>query len=106
MDLDLARLDPRLDVDAEESKVLALQRVALARLVLHRPKWVVSDEALDPADDAASDIIQSIFAKELADTAVISISSSSRRNGFYSRTIGLVMRAAGEALPAREEGSH
>jgi putative ATP-binding cassette transporter len=66
------------------------QRLALARLVIDRPKWIVSDEALDLADDSNREIVQSIFAKELADTAVVSIGSNSRKNGFYARCIKLI----------------
>jgi len=88
-----------------ELTVREQQRLALARLVLNRPKWVVSDEALDLADDANREIVQSIFAKELADSAVISIGSSSHGNGFYARTVKLAMRSPEEA-PAVGEGSH
>jgi vitamin B12/bleomycin/antimicrobial peptide transport system ATP-binding/permease protein len=88
-----------------ELTVREQQRLALARLLLNHPKWVVSDEALDLVDDANREIVQSIFGKELSDSGVISIGSSSHGNGFYSRTIGLVMHPAGEAPPPGE-GSH
>jgi putative ATP-binding cassette transporter len=66
------------------------QRLALGRLLLNRPKWVVSDEALDLTEDSNREIVKSIFENELADTAIISIGSSSHTNGFYARCIKLV----------------
>jgi len=73
------------------------QRMALARLLLNRPKWVVSDEALDLNDDSNRKIVKSIFENELADTAIISIGSGSHTNGFYSRCIKLVAASTGES---------
>jgi putative ATP-binding cassette transporter len=88
-----------------ELSVREQQRLALARLVLNRPKWVVSDEALDMADNVSREVVRSIFQKELSDSGVISIGSSSHGNGFYARTVTLVMRSPAETSAAGE-GSH
>ncbi len=76
-------------------------RLAFARLLLNRPKWVVCDEALDLMDDANRQIILSIFATELAETAVVSIAGSSSPGNFYTRVVRLVAhRAEKEQYPA------
>src|SRR5262249_39909537 len=79
------------------------QRVALARLLLYRPKWVISDEPLDLTKDVNRQIVRSIFEKELSDTGVISIGSSSHGNGFYVRTIRLAMHPTDGAAVAAEK---
>ncbi len=65
------------------------QRIAFARLLLHKPKWVFIDEAIDLLDEDHRRIVLSIFRKELADTAVISIGRRAARPGFYARTLHL-----------------
>ena len=52
------------------------ERLAYARLLVARPKWVVCDEVLDPLDDANEEIIRSIFTTELAESAVVNIANS------------------------------
>ncbi len=79
-----------------ELSVREQQRLGLARLLLNRPKWVVSDEALDLLDDSNRELIRSIFAKELAGTAVLSIGGSSSGDGFYARSVKLLALPAGE----------
>jgi putative ATP-binding cassette transporter len=67
------------------------QRVAFARFLLNRPKWVISDEAFDLIQDANRAILLSIFNNELADTAVLSMSGAASHDHFYSRMIPLVV---------------
>jgi putative ATP-binding cassette transporter len=63
------------------------QRLAFARLLLHRPRWVVLDDALGALDEDQRRSLLSMFEHELVDTAVVSIGRSPARNGFYDRTL-------------------
>jgi putative ATP-binding cassette transporter len=65
-------------------------RLSLARVLLLKPKWVVADDAINLADDAERQVVESIFTEELSGTGVLSISASPARNGFYGRVIPLV----------------
>jgi putative ATP-binding cassette transporter len=86
----LCHLLPALDLEQRWDKDLSLeeqQRLALARLLLHRPRWVVLNEALGALDEEHRRSVQAIFEHELVDTAVVSIGRSPARNGFYHRTL-------------------
>ncbi|HEX5210464.1 MAG TPA: ABC transporter ATP-binding protein/permease [Pseudolabrys sp.] len=48
-------------------------RVGIARLLLHRPSWIFAENVLDALTEEHRDLIRSIFAAELAKSAVISI---------------------------------
>ena len=74
----------------EELSVVEQHRLALARVLLNKPEWVISDEALDILGDDASDGILSIFQKELAGTAVVSFARRPQANDFYSRVLHVV----------------
>jgi len=100
-DLDSTRRwDKELSVDEQ-------QRIAFARLLLHKPKWVFIDEAIDLLDEDHRRIVLSIFRKELADAAVISIGRRAARPGFYARTLHLSRYPAAKQRtrppPARSE---
>lgn len=89
----LGQLSHSLDQVQRWDKELSIgeqRRLTFARLLLRRPKWVISDEALDLLDDASREIILSIFATELAESAVISIAGTASSSNFYTRTIQLV----------------
>jgi putative ATP-binding cassette transporter len=65
------------------------QKLAFARILLNKPEWIVSDEALDMIDDGNRSIILSLFSSELAKTTLVSIGGSSSGNGFYPRVLHL-----------------
>lgn len=66
------------------------ERLGYARLLLARPKWLVCDEGLDPGDEASRQLLLSILAGELAETALVNISHRREPEGFYGRVVGLV----------------
>ena len=88
----VARWDKELTVDEQ-------QHLAFARLLVHRPAWVVSDEALCHLNDDDRKMLFSIFDDELSKTAVVGISSNDAQYGFYSRILHLNAQPRAEASP-------
>ena len=89
----LAHLATELDRSANWDSELAsdeLQRLAFARLLLHRPNWVCVNEAADSLDESEREKILTIFDKELAGAAVISIGHRDPREGFSTRILHLI----------------
>lgn len=70
------------------------QRLVLARMILARPAWVISDEAIDLSDTAMRALAVSIFGKELAGATLLAISGRSAGDPFYTRTVQLVPASA------------
>lgn len=65
-------------------------RLACARLLLGKPQWVISDNALDLLDEDFSETILSIFDRELAGAAVLSLAPRKSASGFYGRVLNLI----------------
>jgi vitamin B12/bleomycin/antimicrobial peptide transport system ATP-binding/permease protein len=86
----LCHLLTSLDREGRWDKDLSLeeqQRLAFARLLLHRPRWVLLDDALGALDEEQRQFMLSIFEDELPEAAVVSIGRSPAANGFYDRTL-------------------
>ena len=89
----LGELSRSLDVIerwGEELTVVEQHRLAVARVLLTRPQFVISDDALDVLDDDASEGILSIFQKELSGAAVLSFARRPSSSGFYTRVLHLI----------------
>jgi putative ATP-binding cassette transporter len=74
--VDLAHLSGSLDRQAEWGLELTEDeqvRVAIARLLLHKPPWIFAEHVLGSVSEEHHDLIGSIFENELAQSAVISI---------------------------------
>ncbi len=99
--LGLDRLTPALDRERRWDRELSLddqQRLAFVRLLLHRPRWVFLDDAMGALGDAHRQAVLDLFDEELRGTAVVGISRSAARQGFYGRVLRLVRH--GEGPPA------
>jgi vitamin B12/bleomycin/antimicrobial peptide transport system ATP-binding/permease protein len=86
----LSDLLASLDREERWDKNLSLeeqQRLAFARVLLHRPRWVLLDDALGTLDEEHRQRMLSIFDHELVQTAVVRIGGSPARSGFYHRTL-------------------
>jgi putative ATP-binding cassette transporter len=80
--------------------------LAIARVILQRPLWVVIDDALDRVDPALRIRIAAIFAGPLADVGVIHIGNDQNDNGFFTRTLHLVTDPKGPTFkPAEAAGA-
>lgn len=99
----LERLSGRLAEDERWDRVLSLgeqQRLAFARLLLHRPRWIFMDEATAALDEANQDAMMQLVLDELPEAALISIGHRPGLAAFHERTLTLV-RAEGGARFSR-----
>jgi vitamin B12/bleomycin/antimicrobial peptide transport system ATP-binding/permease protein len=91
--LGLDRLVPQLEVSRRWDHALNeddQQAVAFARLLLHSPRWILVDEALDSIDVDTRERIADMFTRELADSGLIYIGRADPKSGFFSRILHLV----------------
>ncbi|MEQ1953976.1 ABC transporter ATP-binding protein/permease [Mesorhizobium sp. CN2-181] len=97
----LGRLAAHLDRDTRWERELTdeeLRLLAFARLALHRPRWVVIDEALDTLDADTRIRVFSVLEEGGPDATVINIGRADIGGGFFSRTLHLAIDPKGHAL--------
>ncbi|MET0575016.1 MAG: ABC transporter ATP-binding protein/permease [Mesorhizobium sp.] len=97
----LERLAGSLDRDARWERELSEEEQRLlgfGRLSLHKPRWVVIDEALDTLDRSALKKVFSIFEDDLPAATVINIGRAQRNGDFFSRELHLVKDKDGRCL--------
>ncbi|MBU8545675.1 MULTISPECIES: ABC transporter ATP-binding protein/permease [Roseomonadaceae] len=100
----LPHLVPRLGEEDRWDRVLSLgeqQRLAFARLLLHRPRWVFLDEATAALDEANQDEMMRLFKDELDGTALISIGHRPGLDVYHDRTLQLLPSPDGARLEVR-----
>jgi putative ATP-binding cassette transporter len=98
---DLADLIPKLDQAERWDKELSLgeqERLAFARLLLHKPDWAFLDEATAALDEDSQRHIMSLFDSELKNTTVLSIGHRPDLAAYHTRTLQLVHGYNGERL--------
>ena len=96
----LSELKPLLDLDERWDRALSVgqqQRLAFARLLLHKPDWVFMDEATAALDEDNQRNVMSIFDAELKDSTVISIGHRPGLENFHRRTLEARPRTRGRA---------
>src|SRR5262249_28308489 len=77
------------------------QRLAFARLLLHKPDWVFMDEATAALDEENQAAMMGLFKDELAKTTLISIGHRPGLDAFHERTLTLVRSQTGARLVTR-----
>ena len=100
----LEHLVPRLEETERWDRILSLgeqQRLAFARLLLQRPRWVFLDEATAALDEANQDTMMRLFREELDGTALVSIGHRPGLDAYHDRTLSLVRGVDGAKLTAR-----
>src|SRR6202022_1358194 len=90
-----------LDRDARWERELTPEdqhKLAFARLLLHKPRWVMLDEAIDHLDEDARGLVLDIFGHELADAAIVNIGRADTQKGFFTRVLHLIEDPEGQRL--------
>ena len=87
----LARWDKELTEPEQQS-------LAFARVLLHKPRWVIVDEAIESLPAVPRKTLFDIFEKELATTALVHISGPQAQDKFYTRVLHLSKNPQGRCL--------
>lgn len=99
--VELGHLAERLDEEAPWDQILSggeKQRLAFARILLHRPDVVVLDEATAALDPASQDRLMMLLARELEHASVVSIGHRPELADFHHRKIVLERGRKGARL--------
>ncbi len=99
--VDLGHLVPSLDRTDRWDQQLPLdeqQRLAVARLLLHAPRWVVLDDAISALGDSHRRRVLSFCDRELVGITLIRIGREAVLNGFWSRTLHTIEHPGGPSL--------
>jgi putative ATP-binding cassette transporter len=97
----LDHLKEKIDEDAPWDQTLSggeKQRLAFARLLLHKPDIVVLDEATSALDDPSQDKMMEMVTKELPKATIVSVAHRTELEAFHSRKIVLERRRGGAKL--------
>lgn len=77
------------------------QRVAFARVLIHKPAWIFMDEATSALDEAGQENVMRLLIEELPDTSVVSIGHRPGLELFHTRELVLEPGEDGAELKAR-----
>jgi putative ATP-binding cassette transporter len=94
----LERLQPLLDRTERWDQQLnddEKQCLAIARVILQRPQWVVLDGALELLDAASRQRVKALFTRELASIGLINIATEGQPEEFFTRRVKLEMDPQG-----------
>ena len=97
----LAHLKEKIEEDSPWDQTLSggeKQRLAFARLLLHRPDIIVLDEATSALDAPGQSKMMELLNDELKDATVISVAHRAELEAFHSRKITLERRKGGAKL--------
>src|SRR5205814_1569774 len=97
----LGALGSRLDEVARWDHVLSngeRQRLAVARLLIHRPQVVILDDALSALEESAQSSVLACLRAELPGTTIISFGQRPAPSGVHDRHLRLERRTDGAAL--------
>jgi len=105
--LGLERLEPLLDAthrwdwELSQDEQLCL---AVARILLQSPRWVLVDGTFGLLDDDVLDLVIDVFSNELKSTAIIHIGGPAQAHPLFTRVLHLVKAPQGRktVLTARE----
>ncbi|WP_338661684.1 ABC transporter ATP-binding protein/permease [Pararoseomonas sp. SCSIO 73927] len=103
----LSHLEDRLEDDERWDQVLSLgeqQRLAFARLLLQKPRWIFMDEATAALDEENQDAMMRLVLEELPKSALISIGHRPGLDAFHERTLHLQRGPEGARLAMRPLG--
>jgi vitamin B12/bleomycin/antimicrobial peptide transport system ATP-binding/permease protein len=94
----LGHLTEQIDEEGPWDQTLSggeKQRLAFARILLHRPEIIVLDEATSALDPASQDKLMELLTKELGATTIVSVGHRPELEAFHNRKIILERRSGG-----------
>jgi putative ATP-binding cassette transporter len=97
----LGHLTGRIKEEAPWDQTLSggeKQRVAFARLLLHRPDIVVLDEATSALDEKSQDQMMQTVIRELPEVTIVSVAHRAELEAFHTRKITLERHKGGAKL--------
>jgi vitamin B12/bleomycin/antimicrobial peptide transport system ATP-binding/permease protein len=100
----LDHLRDRLDETERWDHILSggeQQRVAFARVLVHKPEWIFMDEATSALDEEGQESLMRLFTEELAGTTLVSIAHRPGMDAFHDRTLTLEQTVGGARLVTR-----
>jgi len=86
----LGHLQDRLDQEQDWTRILSLgeqQRLAFARLLLHKPNVAFLDEATASMDEGLEDTMYRLLKERLPNTTVISVGHRSTLQAFHQQQL-------------------
>jgi putative ATP-binding cassette transporter len=107
----LERLQPQLDAALRWDRQLnddEKQSLAIARVILQRPQWLVLNGVFEGLDAASRGRIETILGGELAGLGLIDIGKEVKEGetgAFFTRNLRLVMDANGPTFSPTEQGA-
>jgi putative ATP-binding cassette transporter len=108
-ELHLQQLIPLLDHPMSWQQQLSaeeLSALAMARVVLQAPPWIVMDEVLDSMDADALKLASNALTKELKGSAVIHVGHPPAGDEIFKRVLHLVKDPSKRRLPPGGKASH
>ncbi len=103
----LDHLRDRLDETERWDHILSggeQQRVAFARVLVHKPDWIFMDEATSALDETGQENVMKLLIEELPETSVVSIGHRPGLEAFHTRELTLMPGADGTKLRAHVGG--
>jgi putative ATP-binding cassette transporter len=97
----LAHLKEKIEEEAPWDQTLSggeKQRLAFARVLLHKPDILVLDESTSALDPPGQDAIMELLNKELKHATIVSVAHRPELEAFHSRKIVLERRKGGARL--------
>jgi putative ATP-binding cassette transporter len=107
----LERLQPQLDATLRWDRELnddEKQSLAIARVILQRPRWLVLNGVFEGLDAASRGRIETILAGELAGLGLIDIGKEVKEGeegAFFTRNLRLVTDESGPSFSPTEQGA-
>ncbi len=99
----LDHLRDRLDETERWDHILSggeQQRVAFARVLIHKPDWIFMDEATSALDETGQDNVMKLLIEELPESSIVSIGHRPGLEAFHTRELTLVPGKEGATLTA------
>jgi vitamin B12/bleomycin/antimicrobial peptide transport system ATP-binding/permease protein len=102
----LGELKGRTDEEAPWDQTLSggeKQRIAFARLLIHKPNIIVMDEATSALDKNSQELLMQLIQERLPDTTVLSVGHRPELELFHERKIVLEVKPGGSRIISDED---